>query len=112
MVTNTVDLDTLFAALADPSRRAILDRLTRGDATVGELAAPFEISRPAISKHLTVLESAGLVQRTPDGRTTRCHADPRPLADAAAWVERYRGFWEGELDALAKYLETEKETDE
>jgi DNA-binding transcriptional ArsR family regulator len=110
MVTITRDdelLDRVFSALADPTRRAILARLTRGDATVGELAGPFAMSRPAISKHLNVLERAGLVLRLPDGRVNRCVFDPAPLKDASAWVDDYRRYWEGSLDVLANYLETE-----
>jgi DNA-binding transcriptional ArsR family regulator len=103
MVTSQLDLT--FGALADPTRRAILARLAEGNATVGELADPFDVSRPAISKHLRVLERAGLVRRTRDGRVSRCGLDATPMRDAAAWVERYRGFWEGQLDALANYLE-------
>jgi DNA-binding transcriptional ArsR family regulator len=112
MVTNRHDapvLDAVFAALADPKRRAILERLADGDATVGQLAEPFAVSRPAISKHLAVLERAGLVHRVADGRVTRCHADPAPLEAASAWVERYRAFWVERLGALARYLEQEEE---
>ena len=105
MVTNGAQLDLTFGALSDPIRRAILARLASGDATVGELAEPFEVSRPAISKHLRVLERAGLVRRTRDGRVSRCGLDAKPMRDAAEWVERYRKFWEGQLDSLARYLE-------
>ena len=98
-------LDLTFGALADPTRRAILERLARGEATVGELARPFRVSRPAISKHLRVLERAGLVQRERDGRVSRCELDAAPLREADAWVERYRVFWEGRLDSLARYVE-------
>ena len=107
MVTseNTHQLDLTFGALADPTRREILSRLAVGDATVGELAAPFEISRPAISKHLRVLERAGLIHRTRDGRVRRCSLEAAPMREAAEWVERYREFWEDRLDALAAYLE-------
>ncbi len=108
MVTNPT-LDRTFGALADPTRRAILARLAAGEATVGELAAPFAVSRPAISKHLRVLERAGLVQRTRTGRLSRCALDADPMRDAAEWVERYRAFWEGRLDALSRYLERETE---
>jgi DNA-binding transcriptional ArsR family regulator len=101
-------LDRVFAALADPTRRAILARLSGGDATVGELAAPFAMSRPAVSKHLTVLERAGLVTRLTDGRVNRCVLDPEPLREASSWVERYRRYWEGSLDRLVEYLETEE----
>lgn len=99
-------LDLTFGALADATRREILARLAEGEATVGELAAPFEISRPAISKHLRVLERAGLIHRTRDGRLRRCELEAMPMRDASAWVERYREFWEDRLDALAEYLES------
>jgi len=105
MVTNDEQLDLTFAALSDPTRRAILAQLAAGDATVGELAEPFDVSRPAISKHLRVLERAGLVRRTQDGRLSRCGLDAEPMRDAAEWVERYRKFWEGQLDSLTRYLE-------
>ena len=105
MVTNGRKLDLTFGALADPIRRAILTRLAKGEATVGELARPFDVSRPAISKHLRVLERAGLVQRTRDGRISRCELDAEPMRDAADWIERYRQFWEEQLDSLARYLE-------
>jgi len=105
MVTNGNQLDLTFGALADPIRRAILARLADGDTTVGELAEPFDVSRPAISRHLRVLERAGLVRRTRDGRLSRCGLDAQPMRDAARWVERYRKFWEGQLDSLARYLE-------
>lgn len=105
MVTNSRRLDLTFAALADPTRRAILARLARGEATVGELARPFQVSRPAISKHLRVLERAGLVQRTRDGRLSRCELDAAPMRAAADWVERYRRYWEDQLDSLSRYLE-------
>lgn len=98
-------LDQLFGALADPTRRVILDRLTRGEATVGELARPFDMSRPAISKHLRVLERAGLVHREIDGRRTRCTLRAAPLEDVAEWTERYRRYWEGQLDRFADYLD-------
>jgi len=105
MVTYSAKLDRTFHALADHTRRAILARLARGEATVGELAEPFAMSRPAISKHLNVLEAAGLVHRTKDGRVSRCRLDPKPMRAAAEWVERYRKFWEGRLDSLQRYLE-------
>ncbi len=108
MVTNKNRLDLVFSALSDQTRRAILARLVDGEATVGELAEPFDISRPAISKHLRVLESAGLVQRTRDGRISRCELDAEPMKDAAEWVEGYRKHWEGQLESLARYLENEQ----
>ncbi len=107
MVTNDHQLDLTFAALADSTRRAILAHLAEGDATVGELARPFNISRPAVSKHLRVLERAGMVRTTRDGRLSRCGLEAAPMRDAAEWVEKYRVFWEGQMDALARYLETE-----
>jgi DNA-binding transcriptional ArsR family regulator len=109
MVTNSNRLDQTFAALADPTRRAILSRLARGESTVGDLARPFEISRPAISKHLRVLERAGLVRRSRDGRLSRCGLDASPMREAAEWVDKYRKFWESQLDALAHFLEQNEE---
>jgi DNA-binding transcriptional ArsR family regulator len=106
MVTNDRQLDLVFGALSDSTRRGILELLANGDRSVGELAEPFEISRPAISKHLRVLERARLVRRTPDGRISRCALEAEPLRDAADWVDRYREFWEGRLDALSRYLES------
>jgi DNA-binding transcriptional ArsR family regulator len=105
MVTTTDELNRVFAALADPVRRTMLERLASGEATVGQLAAPFPISRPAVSKHLRVLERAGLVRRTREGRFSRCRLDARSLFAAAEWVDRYRRFWERQLVALARYLE-------
>ena len=105
MVTSSRALDRTFAALADPTRRAILARLAQGEATVGELARPFRVSRPAVSKHLRVLERAGLVQRDRDGRVSRCALDAAPMRHAAEWVERYRVFWTERLDSLERYLE-------
>lgn len=107
MVTNDRHLDLVFGALSDSTRRGILELLASGDRSVGELAEPFEISRPAISKHLRVLERARLVRRTPDGRISRCALEPEPLRDAADWVDRYREFWEGRLDAFSQYLESQ-----
>ena len=107
MVTNPDALDRVFAALADPTRRAILDRLAGGEVTVGELAEPFAMSRPAISKHLDVLERAGLVHRIPDGRVNRCRLDGQPMRDAVEWMERYRAYWDDQLDRLARFLEPE-----
>ncbi len=98
-------LSEVFGALADPTRRAILARLALGETSVGELAEPFEMSLPAVSKHLGVLETAGLVQREKQGRVRRCQLDGRPLEAAAGWIEDYRRFWEARLDSLARYLE-------
>jgi len=97
-------LDRTFHALADPTRRAILARLAQGEATVGELAQPFRTSLPAVSKHLKVLEGAGLLARTRAGRVHRCRLRAAPLSETSAWLERYRRFWERQLDALAEYL--------
>jgi DNA-binding transcriptional ArsR family regulator len=105
MVTNARRLDRTFGALADPIRRAILGRLACGDATVGELARPFHVSRPAVSKHVRVLERAGLVRRSREGRISRCALDAARMREAAEWVERYREFWSGRLDALARSVE-------
>ena len=108
MVTNN-SLDHLFGALADPTRRVILDRLTRGEATVGELAGPFDMSRPAISKHLRVLERAGLVHRQVDGRLTRCSLRADSLRQASEWVDRYREYWDDQLDRFSSYLDGQAE---
>jgi DNA-binding transcriptional ArsR family regulator len=102
----TEQLDTTFAALADPTRRSILARLASGEATVGELAEPFQISGPAVSKHLKVLERAGLITRTRRAQWRLCRLDPEPLRQAVAWLEGYRRFWDGSFDRLAEHLET------
>jgi DNA-binding transcriptional ArsR family regulator len=99
------NLDRTFAALADPTRRAILARLSDGHATVGELAEPFDMSLPAVSKHLKVLQQAGLIDRRRDGRNQICAVQAAPLQNADAWLARYRAFWEGNLDSLARFLE-------
>ena len=97
-------LDAVFAALADPTRRAILARLADGEATVGELAEPLPMSGPAVTKHLKVLEGAGLITRRRDGRVHRLGFNGEAMAEAAAWIPHYRRFWEGQFDALARYL--------
>src|SRR5262245_4810141 len=97
-------LDTTFAALAAPTRRAILNRLSRGETTVADLAAPFDISLPAISRHLRVLEQAGLLARRKAGRTHFCSLVAAPLHDATEWLNLYQRFWETRFDALASYL--------
>ena len=104
-------LSATFAALADPTRRAIMARLTLGEATVGELAAPFDMSLPAISKHLTVLENAGLLLRERQGRERLCRLQAEPLKDAGDWIEQYRRFWDGAFDRLAQYLERNAEAE-
>ena len=102
---NAARLDATFAALADPTRRAILARLAKGEASVMELAEPFDMSQPAISKHLKVLESAGLIARGRDAQRRPCRLVAAPLRDANTWIERYREFWEASFDALDDVLE-------
>jgi DNA-binding transcriptional ArsR family regulator len=97
-------LSTTFAALADPTRRAILARLTLGETSVSELAEPFEMSMPAISKHLKVLERAGLIARGREAQWRPCRLEAAPLKDIAGWIEHYRRFWEDSLDRLDEYL--------
>jgi DNA-binding transcriptional ArsR family regulator len=98
-------LDATFAALADPTRRQILESLSRQQRRVKELAEPFAMSLPAVSKHLRVLENAGLLKRRRIGREHHIELEPAPMRNAMAWIEQYRKFWEGSLDALADYLE-------
>jgi DNA-binding transcriptional ArsR family regulator len=104
MVKHSSSLDHTFAALADPTRRAMLARLAEGETSVTELARPFEISLPAVSKHLRVLERAGLVARRKQGRVHRCRLVAGPMQDAAAWMGHYRSFWEERFEALDRYL--------
>ena len=103
-------LDLTFAALADPTRRAILARLASGDASVNELAAPFSMSQPAISKHLRVLERAGLISRGKDAQRRPRRLEARPLAEANEWLERYREFWEANFRSLDSLLTELKST--
>ena len=103
---NPAALDTVFSALSDPTRRAILERLARGEASVSELAEPFAMSLPAVSKHLRILEHAGLVAREKEGRTHHMRLNATALKDAAEWLARYRRFWTDQLDNLAAYLDT------
>jgi DNA-binding transcriptional ArsR family regulator len=107
-------LSTTFSALADPTRRAILARLARGETTVLELAEPFDMSLPAISKHLKVLERAGLIVRGRNAQWRPCRLEAGPLRDVAGWVENYRKFWEQSFDRLDDYLkalQTKEEPD-
>ena len=104
MPTTAARLDSTFAALADPTRRAIVARLAAGDATVLELAAPFDISLPAISRHLKVLEHAGLIKRGRDAQRRPCSLDPEALARATEWIDHTRKAWEDRFDRLADYL--------
>ncbi len=97
-------LSSTFSALADPTRRAILARLSQGEASVSELAAPFEMSMPGISKHLKVLERAGLIARGREAQWRPCKLEAGPLKDVAHWVEHYRQFWEESFDRLDEYL--------
>lgn len=103
---NSAPLDQTFRALADPTRRAIIEQLSRGEAFVGELAEPFDISWPAVSKHLRVLERAGLVVQEKQGNTRKCRLVANPLQQAHAWIEHYQAFWQMQLDALADYFES------
>jgi DNA-binding transcriptional ArsR family regulator len=103
-------LDEIFGALADPTRRAIVARLAEGPCSVSNLAAPFPISAPAITKHLAVLERAGMIARWKTGRVNYCRLVADPLGRAGAWIEQHRTFWEQQLDALEYYLDREAET--
>jgi DNA-binding transcriptional ArsR family regulator len=103
---NTSNLDSTFAALADPTRRAILGRLALGETSVTELAAPFEMSMPAISKHLKVLQRAGLITRGREAQWRPCKLQAGPLQDASVWIDEYRKFWEQSFDRLDDYLKT------
>src|SRR5687768_8794218 len=107
----TARLDATFAALADPTRRAILARLTLGEASVMELAKPFAMSQPAISKHLKVLEKAGLVSRGRDAQRRPCRLEAAPLAEADGWLDAYREFWEDSYERLDGVLEEMKAAD-
>lgn len=98
-------LSITFAAVADPTRRAILARLAKGESSVGELAQPFSISLPAISRHLRVLQRAKLIERRSDAQWRLCRLNAEPLKQAADWIEQYRAFWESRFDRLAEYLE-------
>jgi DNA-binding transcriptional ArsR family regulator len=101
---SSAELDQVFSALADPTRRAIVQRLVERPATINEIAQPFSVSLNAISKHVMVLERAGLVRREIKGREHHCRIDPRPLREATHWLEHYRVFWEQRLDALEVYV--------
>ena len=108
MVTYVLEgqLDKTFAALSDPTRRAIVERLADGEASVTELAAPFTMSLPAVSKHLKVLEKAGLISRGRRAQWRPCRLEPEPLKEASDWLEEYRRLWEERLDRLDEYLRT------
>jgi DNA-binding transcriptional ArsR family regulator len=100
-------LDLVFAALADPTRRAMIERLSAGECSVSDLGAPFDVSAPAISKHLRVLENAGLIARVKEGRVTYCRLTGGLLETATEWLDKHRGFWEQQLDALHAFMEQE-----
>jgi DNA-binding transcriptional ArsR family regulator len=104
VVESSDELSVVFQALADPTRRAIISRLRDGSTTVGELAEPFQMSRPAISQHLKVLERAGLIERTTDAQWRRCSLRTEPLDEASAWVERHRDAWNERFDLLDERL--------
>ena len=112
LINTKSDLDRIFAALSDSTRRHILERLARGQASVTELAEPFDVSLPAISKHLKVLENAGLLVREKDGRIRRCTLTAEPMKDAAEWISLYRTFWENQLNALDEYLSNPKKQED
>lgn len=111
MVNNSsLRLDRTFKALADPTRRAIVEQLADGEACVGELAESFDISWPAVTKHLHVLVRAGLVVQEKQGITRRCRLVGRPMREANAWMQRYEAFWQSQLDALADYFHDARQT--
>jgi DNA-binding transcriptional ArsR family regulator len=113
MVNNSPhSLDATFGALSDATRRGILARLAEGEATVSDLAAPCKMSLPAVSKHIRVLESAGLITRRKVGRVHRCRLTPAPMKNAAAWIDSCKQFWEQQFDALATYLEKQSDEEE
>jgi DNA-binding transcriptional ArsR family regulator len=105
-------LSATFSALADPTRRAILARLTMGEAAVGELAAPFAMSLPAVSRHLKVLERAGLIARSRAAQWRPCRLAPAPLKEATDWLEAFRAFWDDSFDRLAEHLRQVQAEDE
>ena len=105
---STDQLSTTFAALADPTRRAILARLLQGECSVGDLAEPFAMTKPAVSKHLRVLERAGLISQRREAQWRRCRVEAAPLQEVAEWAERYRHIWEQRLDRLDDYLQEMK----
>jgi DNA-binding transcriptional ArsR family regulator len=103
-VNNQPRLDRSFAAFSHPVRRAIVARLARGPATVGEATSGLGVTKPAVTKHLKVLEDAGVVRRAVEGRTHRLSLEPQPLEDASAWLERHRSLWEAKFDAVERHL--------
>src|SRR5713226_8206645 len=110
MLNQSEALNVTFRALADPTRRAIVERLARGEASLSQLAHPFDMSLPAVHQHLGVLERAGLVACMKKGRVRRCRLQPRRLHSAAGWIERHRAIWEYRLDALGRHLSERSQT--
>lgn len=108
----TPDLDAVFAALTHPIRRAMIEQLAASDATVGELAAPHDVSAPAITKHVRVLKDAGLLLVEPDGRTRRCRLAPHPLGDAVGWITKLRLYWQDRFDSLDQMLRANQDVEE
>ena len=104
MVMQSNQLDQVFSALSDPTRRGILEQLSQGESRVSTLAKPYEVSQPAISKHLRVLERAGLIARTRQGREHHIRVDPRPIEEARGWMAHYAEFWNAQFDAVDAYL--------
>jgi DNA-binding transcriptional ArsR family regulator len=102
-------LDDIFGALSDPIRRGIITRLTHGPCSVTQLGMPFDVSGPAISRHLNVLERSGLIERWKQGRVNYCRLVPQPLTQAAGWIQQHKAFWERQFDALADYLDREQD---
>ncbi len=112
MVNDLAELDRSFTALAHPIRRAIVERLAEGPATVGEATRGANVSKPAISRHLRVLEDAGVIVRTIEGRTHRLRLEPGPLEEATDWMARQRRLWEGKFDAVERYLQARRDPKE
>lgn len=112
MVYYNTTLDATFSALADPTRRAIISKLAEGEIPVLEIAAPFDMSLPAVTKHIRVLEKAGLVIRRKQGRVHYCRLNAEPLRDAAQWLVFYQQFWDAKLDSLADFLESDASQEE
>jgi DNA-binding transcriptional ArsR family regulator len=109
MVNYSVELNNTFSALSDPTRRAIISKLAKGDMPIMELASPFDMSLPAVSKHIRVLEKGGLLIRRKQGRVHYCRLNAKPLRDAAKWLAFYQQFWDAKLDSLANFLEENSE---
>ncbi|HKU69168.1 MAG TPA: metalloregulator ArsR/SmtB family transcription factor [Candidatus Baltobacteraceae bacterium] len=107
MVNNVITLDRVFGALADPTRRRIVERLSRRSLTIGEIAAEFDISQPAISKHVRVLEASGLLQRRIEGRVHHCALSPAAMESASKWLDKQRAYWNASLDRLDAVLANE-----